>query len=156
MSNVPLDNHLKPLILSTDEVHLKGFLSKNGVANFLNLPYAEVAARFKTAVPIAISDLPRNLDVSEYGPKCPQKSDPLQHAMSHVFERVSLSKPGDESNCLHLNIYCPPASLVATRISKLPVFVWIHGGAFNIGDNSTQFGMSCLWLADSYSPLRFL
>ena len=141
MSNVPLDNYLEGLTLPIDEVQLKGFLSTHGVANFLNVPYAKVPVRFKTAVPVAIADLPASLDVCNYGPKCPQKTDQLQQSMSHVFERVSSSKAPDEVNCLHLNIYCSPTALESPETSKLPVFVWIHGGAFNIGDNSTQFGM---------------
>jgi hypothetical protein len=138
-----LDNYLTPLVLGIDHTEVEGFLSEHGVANFLNIPYARVPVRFRTAVPVPTSDLSTSLDASRYGPKCPQKSDPLQQSMSHVFEEVSLAQAADEVNCLHLNIYCPPTALDSVATSKLPVFAWIHGGAFNMGDNSTQFGKAC-------------
>jgi hypothetical protein len=124
------------------EVTLKGFVSEHGVANFLNVPYATVPLRFRMAVPLPISAHQSCLDVSHYGPRCPQKANGLQDMMAHVFEKVTLSAAPDETNCLHLNIYTPPAAASSTATSKLPVFVWIHGGAFNHGDNSSQFGMS--------------
>ena len=141
MANDLFENLRGDLTLFIGNVPLKGFISKHGVANFLNVPYARVPIRFRTAVPIPISAHQRGLDVTLYGPRCPQKANGLQDMMAHVFENVSLSQAPDETNCLHLNIYTPPVATCSTATSMLPVFVWIHGGAFNLGDNSTQFGM---------------
>ena len=137
-----LEGRREDFALVIGEVTLKGFVSEQGVANFLNVPYATIPLRFRTAVPLPISAHQSGLDVSHYGPRCPQKADGLQDMMAHVFEKVTLSAAPDETNCLHLNIYTPPAATWSTATSKLPVFVWIHGGAFNHGDNSSQFGMS--------------
>jgi carboxylesterase type B len=141
MANDLLENRREDLTLVISKVPLKGFVSEHGVANFLNVPYGTVPLRFRTAVPLLISAHKSSLDVSQYGPRCPQKTDRLQDMMAHVFEKVTASAAPDETNCLHLNIYTPPAATYSTATSKLPVFVWIHGGAFNHGDNSSQFGM---------------
>jgi hypothetical protein len=91
--------------LVISEVTLKGFVSEHGVANFLNVPYATVPLRFRMAVPLPISAHQSGLDVSHYGPRCPQKANGLQDMMAHVFEKVTLSAAPDETNCRHLNIY---------------------------------------------------
>ncbi|KAJ4204144.1 hypothetical protein NW759_014981 [Fusarium solani] len=60
--------------------------------------------------------------------------------MSHLFERVSaVHQLSDETKCLNINIYTPPSALETTASPPLPVFVWIHGGGFNAGDNTVQF-----------------
>ncbi|KAM0420297.1 hypothetical protein ACHAPT_011958 [Fusarium lateritium] len=60
--------------------------------------------------------------------------------MGHLFERVSaVHQLSDETKCLNLNFYAPPSALEATASPPLPVFVWIHGGGFNGGDNTVQF-----------------
>jgi para-nitrobenzyl esterase len=41
--------------------------------------------------------------------------------------------PGPTENCLYLNVYTPAS---ASRASKLPVMVWIHGGGFLAGAGS--------------------
>ena len=150
MADNHYDNYLEDFTLSIGKVQLKGFVSKQGIANFLNIPYARVPVRFRTAVPILISAHNRGLDVSGYGPRCPQKADGFQASIAHVFEKTSLSQAPDETNCLHLNIYTPHAATCLSDTSSLPVFVWIHGGAFNIGDNSTQFGMFCICAKQTY------
>jgi para-nitrobenzyl esterase len=43
----------------------------------------------------------------------------------------------DSEDCLFLNVYVPPtATSTATAKSKLPVFIWIHGGALTNGAGS--------------------
>lgn len=51
---------------------LKAFISKSGVRNFLNLPYASIPARFKTARLLCLEDLEGVIDARYYGPRCPQ------------------------------------------------------------------------------------
>ncbi|PMD32301.1 alpha/beta-hydrolase [Hyaloscypha variabilis F] len=139
MANGYFDNHLEDFTLSIGKIQLKGFISKQGIANFLNIPYAKAPVRFRTATPISISNHHADLDASRYGPRCPQEATERESLMAHLYEKVSSSQAPDEVNCLHLNIYTPPAATSLTTASRLPVFVWIHGGAFNVGDNTTQF-----------------
>ncbi|KAI8649755.1 Carboxylic ester hydrolase [Fusarium keratoplasticum] len=63
--------------------------------------------------------------------------------MGHLFERVSaVQQLSGETKCLNLNIYTPPSAIGTAASPSLPVFVWIHGGGFNAGDNTVQFGKS--------------
>ncbi|KAM0543275.1 hypothetical protein ACHAPJ_012359, partial [Fusarium lateritium] len=60
--------------------------------------------------------------------------------MGHLFDKVSaVHQLSDEYECLNLNIYTPPSAIGPGAGTPLPVFVWIHGGAFNAGDNTVQF-----------------
>jgi len=157
MANGYFDNHLEDFTLSIGKIQLKGFISKQGIANFLNIPYAKAPVRFRTATPISISNHHADLDASRYGPRCPQEATERESLMAHLYEKVSSSQAPDEVNCLHLNIYTPPAATSLTTASRLPVFVWIHGGAFNVGDNTTQFGMFniCSQQTKPYLPPLF-
>ena len=61
MADMSLDNYLEGPTLHINQIHLHGFISKHGVANFLNVPYAKVPTRFRTTTPITILDLPIDL-----------------------------------------------------------------------------------------------
>lgn len=140
MENISLDNFQENFNFRAEHVDINGFLSKQGVANFLGIPYAQFPARFRTARRVDLDLLDGQLDASRYGPRCPQKTDNIHPMMHQMFEKLSTSQRCDETTCLHLNIYAPPQSVGATGHSDLPVFVWIHGGGFNNGDNTTEFG----------------
>ncbi|KAK6369843.1 hypothetical protein LTS17_009293 [Exophiala oligosperma] len=139
MENISLDNFQENFNFRAEHVDINGFLSKQGVANFLGIPYAQFPARFRTARRVDLDLLDGQLDASRYGPRCPQKTDNIHPMMHQMFEKLSTSQRCDETTCLHLNIYAPPQSVGATGHSDLPVFVWIHGGGFNNGDNTTEF-----------------
>ena len=47
-----------------------------------------------------------------------------------------LGKIQGQEDCLLLNIYVPDTIFVDAPQSKLPVMVWIHGGAFKLGSNN--------------------
>lgn len=54
--------------------------------------------------------------------------------------------PDSDEDCLYLNVYVPPQ---ATDTSKLPVMVWIHGGAFLNGAGSQYNGSELAKVADA-------
>ena len=75
-----------------------------------------------------------------YGPRCVQSpvrpqivdaTDPLSKALSPTIERgyAAVYKGGAE-DCLFLNLYVPRKALKNTSM-KLPVIVWIFGGAYS-------------------------
>jgi carboxylesterase type B len=118
------------------DLEIKGFLSAtSGVANFLNVPFARIPARFREATIIDPRKEKGVVDATSYGPRCPQPFDTLHELTSHLYERMSTSSPQSEFSCLNLNIYAPPTG------ENLPVLVWIHGGAFTYGDGSCEFGI---------------
>lgn len=139
---VEIANKADPCALQIGSLKLNGFRSIHGVANFLNIPYAQIPARFRTALPVNPSALHGGLDAADYGPRCPQPTDPIHVVMGHMFERQSMDQYSSEFDCLHLNIYTPADFHQLPESRKLPVFAYIHGGAFNCGDNTTEFGKS--------------
>lgn len=137
---ISLDNKADSFSLAVGSLRLHGFISIHGVANFLNVPYASIPARFKTAISLDPTVMHGDLDVTQYGPRCPQGPDDIHVIMHNMFEKQSMSQYQSEMDCLHLNIYAPPESLESQTAKLLPVFAYIHGGAFNCGDNTTEFG----------------
>jgi para-nitrobenzyl esterase len=68
------------------------------------------------------------LEATQYAPHCPQTASPF-------------GLPSTSENCLYLNVFTP---LRARRGERRPVMVWIHGGAFVVGES------------DGYDPVRLV
>ncbi len=64
-------------------------------------------------------------DATEFGPICPQNQKPNQF----------IPKLPYAEDCLSLNVWSPNT----TSAAKLPVMVWIYGGAFVNGGSAMQF-----------------
>ncbi|KAM9756439.1 liver carboxylesterase-like isoform 3-T3 [Dama dama] len=119
-------------------VSLKGFAQP--VAVFLGVPFAKPplgSLRFAPPQPAEPWIFVKN--TTSYPPMCSQ--DPVgAQLLSDLFtnrkENISLTFSED---CLYLNIYTP-ADL--TKRSRLPVMVWIHGGALMVGGASTYDGLA--------------
>ncbi|XP_032181333.1 carboxylesterase 5A isoform X2 [Mustela erminea] len=99
---------------------------------FLGIPYAVPPVgplRFKKPKPA----LPWNdfRDATSYPKLCLQNSEWLlsdQHFLKVHYPKLEVSE-----DCLYLNIYAPAH---ANKGSKLPVMVWLPGGAFETGSAS--------------------
>ncbi|HKU44412.1 MAG TPA: carboxylesterase family protein, partial [Polyangiales bacterium] len=93
----------------------------NTTREFLGIPYAKApigALRF--APPQAAPGWSGTRSAVAMGPSCPQPAG-------------ALAAPGPQSeDCLTLNVYAPNAG------AKLPVMVFVHGGAF-VGGGSIQY-----------------
>lgn len=93
-----------------------------GSIRFIGIPYGMATVgdlRFRPPVPVPAWDGIR--DCRTYGDACPQINDDLpawQFDGSH------------SANCLNLNVWMPAA---AARGDRLPVMVWLHGGAYLSG-----------------------
>jgi para-nitrobenzyl esterase len=98
----------------------------DGHFEFRGIPYARPpvgALRWRVAQPLARWRGTR--DATAFGPVCPQPLlDPPR------FRREDLSE-----DCLHLNIMSPDLRPGA----RLPVMVWIHGGANYLGSGRGEF-----------------
>ena len=68
-------------------------------------------------------------DATQFGPRCSQPENFAPRARGSV---APARNPTSE-DCLTLNLWTPAKSAV----ERLPVMVWIHGGAFTIGDVAT-------------------
>src|SRR5689334_12182582 len=99
-------------------------LKEGDVAVFKGIPYAAPptgANRWRPPQPVTPWKEVR--DASKYCADCPQAGWPRGSGMSK----------NSSEDCLFLNVWTPAA---ATKKSKLPVMVWIHGGAFVFGSGA--------------------
>ncbi|PIK41875.1 putative carboxylesterase 5A [Apostichopus japonicus] len=81
-------------------------------------------------------------DATDYGPLCPQDMELL--ALAYHGYPIPSKKPSED--CLHLDVYTPTLD----TNSRLPVMVWIHGGAFVNGGNALYDGSA---LAESQNVI---
>ncbi|MET9493832.1 carboxylesterase family protein [Streptomyces sp. NPDC006552] len=98
--------------------------AEHGVAAFLGVPYA--AAPFgplRFAAPVPAEPWTGVRDATAYGPTAPKA--PYTPPFDTLIPDTSM--PGEE--CLNLNIWTPEPGPGA----RLPVMVWLHGGAFTNG-----------------------
>lgn len=106
-----------PLEVKVAQGTLLGTLDAQGV-KFLGVPYAAPPVgerRWRPPAPAAPWQGKR--DATQLASACPQAASPFGPASTN-------------EDCLYANIFVPPGSVPT---SKLPVFVWIHGGAFVSG-----------------------
>ncbi|KAF9438614.1 hypothetical protein BGZ76_006513 [Entomortierella beljakovae] len=130
---------------SRPQISIPGFGSVQGiqsetrpsVAKFLNIPYATVVERWRPAVRPATWSGVR--DCSELGPACPQPSNPNPLAnltndpdVAELLSKIHYS----ERDCLNLNVFAPLEHLTKAN-TLVPVMVWVHGGGFSTGSNSS-------------------
>ncbi|EED19745.1 carboxylesterase, putative [Talaromyces stipitatus ATCC 10500] len=135
-----------PSITISDTVKVESLLSSTGVANFLGIPYATVPARFRQCRLLDLeSATPSDggvLKATEYGPVCSQPGEIWESDRAFMLEglRPLLKVNGkvikSSEDCLRVNIHVSPETLVSGA-KKLPVYAWIHGGGWTIGDGNT-------------------
>ena len=106
--------HTSPLEIVTDRGVVVGH-ARDGVHAFLGIAYAAPpvgALRWRPPAPAPAWTVPR--DATHRGPACPQPEEGVHRDTSE--------------DCLNLNVWVPDGAT-----GKLPVLVWIHGGAFYQG-----------------------
>uniref|UniRef100_A0A1I7TYW1 Carboxylic ester hydrolase n=1 Tax=Caenorhabditis tropicalis TaxID=1561998 RepID=A0A1I7TYW1_9PELO len=95
------------------------------VDGYLGIPYAKPPIgdlRFKK--PVAAEKWTEPLDCYEYGPACPQSGS--YSVLCPDFVKI------DEEKCLTLNVFSPRWKSNEYPNGR-PVFVYIHGGGFEVG-----------------------
>jgi hypothetical protein len=127
--------------LQIKDLNINGFVSQNGsVANFRNIQYARIPARWRQAVPVDPTKENGVLDATQWGPRPPQPIDALHDTTRHLYPRMATFDRQSEFECLNLNV-CGPLTALSEKGRGLPVLVWIHGGAFMFGDGGCEFGL---------------
>ena len=94
---------------------------------FLGIPYAAPpTGENRWRAPQPVEPWPGVRDATRYAPDCPQVT--LPKGSFYQIEFYPNEKVMDEAKGLALNVWTP-----AKPGEKLPVLVWIHGGAFREG-----------------------
>ena len=111
---------------------LAGVTLKSGVRAFKGIPFGAPPVgplRWKEPQPAARWEGVRNAD--QFGNVCVQPSQ-----LQRVPNNVSVDLPGSpktSEDCLYLNVW----TAAATANARLPVMVWIFGGAYTEGAGSS-------------------
>ena len=132
---------VKPVKVSFEHEKLGGLIGwerGNDIVQFRGIPYAEIPGRFRQSkVQTSLPSQP--FDATNPGSTCPH---PPQDYWKYWDAELPFESPvlkataTDEFNCLNLSITIPSDVLRGTR--KVPVFVFIHGGAFVGGNHAIQ------------------
>ena len=112
-------------VVHTRQGAVRGRTGEGGIASFKGIPYAAAPIgpnRFRPPHPVEPWSGVR--DASEYGPTVPKA--PYAAPFDELIPEVDI--PGED--CLNLNIWTPDPA------GRLPVMVWLHGGAFSNGSGS--------------------
>jgi len=124
-------------VRSTTEGPVIGFRGSEGTHAWLGIPFAEPpTGKLRWRAPLPPSDRMSRLEATQAGSACPQ--------IASSFGGV----PGPEGtvvgseDCLYLNVWAPGVSPndLPQGDRKLPVMVWVHGGANAIGTGSSFDG----------------
>lgn len=120
---------LDPELYGTRDSRFRG-----EVHHFRGIPYATVSERF--AKPSLATNWAENGSrFTEYGAQCPQPAFPLEASMCLPTSGERMAPVNEnEFTCCNLNVTCPA---IATE-SRLPVYVWIHGGGQSVSFPSAQ------------------
>ncbi len=105
-------------IIKLDSGPIRGKI-EDGVRIFSGVPYAAPpVGELRWKPPQAVTSWTQVRNSTDFGPSCPQQKQQDSGKFSE--------------DCLHLNIW----TITKTPDERLPVMVWIHGGAFNFGSGS--------------------
>jgi len=106
----------------TDRGPVTGVITPDG-RQFLGIPYAAppVGSR-RWQPPAQAPSWTQPLDASQFGNNCPQAPSPFGLAST-------------TEDCLFLNVYTPPVGPLGGALRNDPVLVWIHPGAFTVGES---------------------
>jgi para-nitrobenzyl esterase len=126
------DSATGPLLVRTDGGLLLGaYGSVAGVRVFKGIPFAAPpVGDLRWRAPQPAPAWKGTLDASHFAPICPQ--------ILHNPSSISYLDPGPQTlseDCLYLNVWTPAHS----ADEKLPVMVWIYGGAFDHGSGVEKF-----------------
>lgn len=117
-------NSTSPVTLSSQlgNAQLCGATDNGGTTVYRGIPYAAPpvgALRWQAPQALTASSIWKGtLQATQFAPVCPQSAT---------------SAPNQSEDCLYLNVWVPNGT---TPTSKLPVMVFIHGGAFVSGAGS--------------------
>ena len=116
-------------LVHTKSGPVSGVVSGNEF-EYLGIPYAAPpVGALRWEPPVPVTPWTTTLAATHFGPHCPQAPSPF-------------GQPSTTEGCLFLNVFTPATPSV--RGARRPVMVWIHGGAFVVGES------------DDYDPTKLI
>src|SRR5580658_5313415 len=113
-------------VVITDKGPVRG-LTNHGVSEYKGIPYAAPpVGALRWQLPHERKPWKDALDATKFGSSCPQVA------------RYGLTEASYDEDCLTLNVTVPNVTPASATSKKLPVLVWIHGGAF-VGGSSALY-----------------
>ena len=131
--------------------NIVGAQVSNELVQFRSLPYASIPRRFArssglTQLPKKTIDIEASYDASEYGPSCIQPLDSIEKDVRwNQLPKAPQRQQSQDEDCLRLTLTVPNIALEDQAGLRLPVVIFIHGGALVIGSGERQY----------YDPIRF-
>ncbi|PYI32506.1 alpha/beta-hydrolase [Aspergillus indologenus CBS 114.80] len=138
-NNISYTTNETHLSIPNTELTIKGLQNGTQSRRFTGIPYAQPPVgplRWCKPQPLSLSQLAQEsstFDATTFGPVCPQANyskSVSEHVPVHTYSE----------DCLRLNIWTPVPD-PADPNKKYPVMIWFHGGWFQVGDPSQEFGM---------------
>ncbi|ETS80070.1 hypothetical protein PFICI_07599 [Pestalotiopsis fici W106-1] len=114
------------------------------VTVFRGIPYGSIPRRFARCEPI--HTYPRELDCTQFGPRCPQLQLDVGCLLRIPPDISPRPENEDEYRCTNLDVFVPKLA-TQDNGNGLPVLVWIHGD-FKGGSQAVTFGSSASGVCD--------
>ncbi|RPA84810.1 alpha/beta-hydrolase [Ascobolus immersus RN42] len=112
---------------------LQGLVDNDGIVQLRGIPFARIPARFKHSELLTTLD-GYCRDFRSWGTACPQAPGGPDSYGGYLPGEEENPVRYDEMSCLNLSITLPSLAISKTSTERLPVLVYIHGGAFCTGD----------------------
>ncbi|KAI1416414.1 acetylcholinesterase [Hypoxylon sp. FL1857] len=129
---------------------VRGFIRKDypNVAQFLGIPFAEAPVNSRRWLPPVPKSPVDHIDATEFGPSSYQWfNGPPSVYNSDVPEFRIIDSMSED--CLSLSIWVPAKAARNPSGAKLPVIVWITGGAFLVGGSTVPYQNPTPWVETS-------
>ncbi|XP_043214195.1 venom carboxylesterase-6-like [Amphibalanus amphitrite] len=122
----------RPRIVRTQEGHIRGYTSKSASGKeyvaYKGIPYARPpVGELRFQPPQRHPGWRGVLDVKDHGSVCPQ-----------IDMTGNVTLVGDE-DCLFVNVYSRKVRTWGSGVGRLPVMVFVHGGAFIRGSGNDRY-----------------
>ncbi|KAL8669631.1 MAG: hypothetical protein Q9168_005786 [Polycauliona sp. 1 TL-2023] len=143
---------------------IKGCRATRSLVQFRSLPYAQTPRRFARSgmvdrLPGATANGSSAYDATKYGPSSVQPRDSVETDIRwNQLPELPKREQDQDEDCLRLTMTCPIDNLNSGP-GKIPVMVFLHGGALMIGSGERQYYdpvKLCTDAIESSNPVIFV